>query len=282
MPTAIKEQQLEVMDTMGCHVVYPYGRLHSEALVGDKLPDPLEKGLTFRVFMYRPNTTTTAAIRLYYAYDWYAKIVLSDGTVTWSYDGSKVKAQNEEFPGKPTFSTGFFSLAIRTNDPNVRGIFNRIETPEKSMKKIAGYKWEYRLEAGECVILSIHLSFDFAEPSVAKQGLNQYYEFPLATLKIGSSAIYTMIFTGGSYNLTLTFYEGSSDEKSITRNINLSISQTFIVYIQNIPKGYLISTNYDNGVNLVLRNKYLDLVPPKFSTNCFILNCVAECGMHTD
>nr|XP_054922280.1 uncharacterized protein LOC129382418 isoform X2 [Dermacentor andersoni] len=142
------------------------------------------------------------------------------------------------------------------------------------MKAIEARDWKSVLQAYDCIILSIHLSYETFNAERKASGLGQFYALPCATFKIGSSFIYTMLFIGGSRELFVTFTFGNQ-EKKIKINVYLTKGEEFIVYIQNVPKGYIVNTSLDNLTTWATRVRGVDLIAPKFSDNCTILKCVA-------
>ncbi|XP_065296953.1 uncharacterized protein [Dermacentor albipictus] len=53
-PLDVLAQRLEVLECVGYHCVYKYGRVNSMEMTSDFDP-PFTSGITFRVFFYRPD-----------------------------------------------------------------------------------------------------------------------------------------------------------------------------------------------------------------------------------
>ncbi|XP_065296954.1 uncharacterized protein [Dermacentor albipictus] len=64
-PLDVLAQRLEVLECVGYHCVYKYGRVNSMEMTSDFDP-PFTSGITFRVFFYRPddNSSTYPTMKL--------------------------------------------------------------------------------------------------------------------------------------------------------------------------------------------------------------------------
>nr|XP_054923347.1 uncharacterized protein LOC129383097 isoform X1 [Dermacentor andersoni] len=120
-PLDVLAQRLEVLECVGYHYVYKYGRVNPLEMISDFDP-PFASGITFRVFFYRPDDKAHASMAFIGSRGWFLFIFL---------DGTKVKFSSSSQSGSPPDevlreATGqFFSIAIQAE-----GIYMRDIGPE--------------------------------------------------------------------------------------------------------------------------------------------------------
>ncbi|XP_077492177.1 uncharacterized protein LOC144103290 [Amblyomma americanum] len=273
MPDDMLQYRLDIVDFNGFHLNYPYGRTLTRP-IGAQLKPPLYQGLTFRVFFYatQSSTTTVKLVRgSLTETKWFLQIIVTPDSVR--YQGALASGpQSIKFITSARVKTpGFYSSAIEMDVHNIRAKYNNIPSEDFNMGNIKeDDHWFFSIDGGSHIIVSIHASGEQGDNLPANKLGTQYFldKFPL---KVGSFAVYAIRFTGNQTFSVMFDTRGNPGVPTIGTSFNYTRTNEIItVSVRHTPNGYLILTSTESGAKFVQSQDYPDRIAPYFG-NAVIL-----------
>ncbi|XP_075547542.1 uncharacterized protein LOC142581993 [Dermacentor variabilis] len=239
---------LKIREKRGFHQIYPNGFVRTADYEID-LPNIFFNGWTARIFMRRTKRLPGVAVHAIYSSAYYCKTEIDlNGkfirTLQKGYDPEQNKALSSEIKAGDIYSMGIRIMS----DKFFVSVANDVSSSWMNMgSKIKASDYLFKIWTRSDVILSIHMSEEVENDYYR---LPWFYDLPYSQQPPGSSIIALLECDKPQQetNVSIDTEGGGARTRAVVnygKVSSLQKSQTFFVYVRNLPENYTVATSFN-------------------------------------